>query len=367
LLDASASALWTSDGDRLVVQAASYDHAFPDMLPVQGSLVGQAVVDRAPVVSDDLASDARLDPIERATSGAWTHALVVPLFSSDDYRPIGAFCVYSARGDTGRLVGSEWDEKVLTCLAHYAALALYNTGRQETLRAIQEQHAVAETFAAVGDIAANVLHHLNNKVGSIPVRIQGIRHKCQPALLADVYLSANLDKIEHSASEALEAVRENLAHLHPIHPVPVQAAPCVAAAIEAANLPVGLQVCVEDLDPLPAVVAGQRSLTFVFENLLGNAAEAMPEGGAVRIRGIADAEWVEIVVSDDGPGIPLELHERIFEFSLSNSASARPDRLGFGLWWVKTLMVRLGGSITVESDGTHGTTFRLKFPRAEGP
>jgi signal transduction histidine kinase len=113
------------------------------------------------------------------------------------------------------------------------------------------------------------------------------------------------------------------------------------------------------------VVAGQRSLTFVFANLLGNAAEAMPEGGTVHICGLADAEWVQIEVSDDGPGIPRELHERIFEFSLPNAASAQPDRLGFGLWWVKTLMVRLGGLIAVESDGSHGTTFRLRFPRAE--
>jgi signal transduction histidine kinase len=39
--------------------------------------------------------------------------------------------------------------------------------------------------------------------------------------------------------------------------------------------------------------------------------------------------------------------------------------LGFGLWWVKTLIVRLGGSVSVESDGHRGTTFRLRLPRAQ--
>ncbi|NLS77292.1 MAG: HAMP domain-containing histidine kinase, partial [Chloroflexi bacterium] len=38
---------------------------------------------------------------------------------------------------------------------------------------------------------------------------------------------------------------------------------------------------------------------------------------------------------------------------------------GFGLWWVKTWMVRMGGSVAVESDGAHGTTFRLRLPVAE--
>ena len=37
-------------------------------------------------------------------------------------------------------------------------------------------------------------------------------------------------------------------------------------------------------------------------------------------------------------------------------------KLGFGLWWIKTLMARLGGSVAVESDGQHGTTFRLRLP-----
>ena len=73
---------------------------------------------------------------------------------------------------------------------------------------------------------------------------------------------------------------------------------------------------------------------------------------------------VEVTVSDDGPGIPPELHGRIFEFDFSGKSSRLS--IGFGLWWVKTLMARLGGSVGVESDGEHGTTFRLRLPCAEG-
>ena len=74
---------------------------------------------------------------------------------------------------------------------------------------------------------------------------------------------------------------------------------------------------------------------------------------------------MEVAVSDNGPGIAPELHDRIFEFSFSGRGAARAGKLGFGLWWVKTLMVRLGGSVVVESDGHNGTTFRLRLPRAE--
>jgi signal transduction histidine kinase len=205
---------------------------------------------------------------------------------------------------------------------------------------------------------------LNNKVGTIPVRIQGIQDKSKSALLADPYLAKNLEEIERSACEALESVRENLIHLRPIHPAPVDVAAFAIAAIDAATLPGGIQVEIRGLGELPPVIAGKQSLTLVFSNLLDNATEAMGGEGTVTIEGAASGGWVEIAVSDDGPGIPPEMHEEIFEFSFSGRTSSRPS-MGFGLWWVKTLMARLGGSVVVESDGVRGTTFRLRLPRVK--
>jgi signal transduction histidine kinase len=224
---------------------------------------------------------------------------------------------------------------------------------------------VAETFAAVGDIASNLLHHLNNKVGTIPVRVQSIQDKCRPALEADPYLTNNLTEIERCASEAMQAVRDNLSRLRPIRLEPVFVAARVLDAIHAADLPPGVKVQTEGIDSLPVVMAGGESLTFVFTNLLENAADALRGEGLVRIQGKEEPAWVEIAVSDSGPGIPPELHDRIFELNYSGRGGTRPDKLGFGLWWVKTLMARLGGSVAVESDGRHGSTFRLRLPRVE--
>ena len=80
------------------------------------------------------------------------------------------------------------------------------------------------------------------------------------------------------------------------------------------------------------------------------------------IQGASSSEWVEVSISDNGPGIPPEIQNQIFELNYSGRVSAHPGKLGFGLWWVKTLMTRLGGSVVVESDGQHGTTFRLRLP-----
>jgi signal transduction histidine kinase/putative methionine-R-sulfoxide reductase with GAF domain len=365
LLNAADSAIWTLEDDQLILPVASAGYQRDERLPLHDSLIGQAIVNRGPVTSGDVRTDPHFIRPDVARAQGWTQALIVPLLTGDDREPVGAFSVYNASSTPGRFAESEWDKKVLTCLAHYAALAVQNAAHQEALRAAQEQHAVAETFAAVGDIAANVLHHLNNKVGTIPVRIQGIQDKCQAILSSDAYLTDNLVEIEHSACEAMEAVRENLSHLHPIHLAPVDVADCVTAAIKAINPPASIQFRIDDLDDLPAVVAGKQSLILIFTNLLENAADAMQDDGAVTIRGTARDSWVEVTVSDSGPGIAPALHNRIFEFSFSGRGKARAGKLGFGLWWVKTLMVRLGGSVSVESDGHHGTTFRLRLPRAE--
>ncbi len=365
LLGGTASAIWLLDDDQLTLQAASAGHIRGERLSLQGSLTGQAILAREYVISDDVRSDLRFGWPDLARAQGWARALVVPLLAAEDSEPVGAFSVYGEAADPGRFAVSDWDKKVLTLLAHYAALAVRNAANQAALRSAEEQRATAETFAAIGDIAANLLHRLNNKVGTIPVRVEGIEDKCAAALMADPYLAANLDAIGHSAREAMEAVRESLFHLQPLPLAPVNVGSCVAEALAASHLPDEVRVVVSGLDDLPAVVAHPSGLALVFTNLLENAADAMGGAGELTIHGMARQGQVEIVVSDSGPGITPELHERIFELNFSGRRKARADKLGFGLWWVRTMMTRLGGTIGVASDGHNGTSFMLHLPCIE--
>lgn len=290
------------------------------------------------------------------------NALLMPLTMGDEAKALGMFGVFNADTDGGRSGTSEWDKKVLACLANYAVLAVQNESRQQALRASQEQHWTAETFAAVGDISANLLHNMNNKVGAIPVRVQAIQDKYHTILETDSYLANNLAEIERSAAEAMQIVQENLSHLRRIRMEKVNIAARVSDAIRAVQVPPEVQIETKGLDDLPTVIAGGQSLTFVFRNLLENAIAAMHGNGLIVIQGSSLEDWVEISITDSGPGISPELHHQIFELNFSGRAGAHPGKLGFGLWWVKTLMTRLGGSVTVESDGEHGTTFRLWLP-----
>ncbi len=341
LLGAQASAVWKREGAYLIREAACGAQDLPARLPINDA--------------HPLAQSAR-------TPDIITHAtlLAAPLLPGPGAEPLGVFGVF---GKTDR---SEWDKKVLLFLADYAAMAYQNAARQEALLQAQEQRAIAETFAAVGDVTSNLLHRINNKVGTIPVRIQGIQDKCADVLASNPYLARNLQEIERTAAEAMQSVHDSISHLRPIRIEPVNIAPRIEDAIRAADLPPGILVQTSGLQNLPLVRAGGNTLTLVFTNLLENAAAAMNGRGHILIRAEAAGDWVEITVHDDGPGIPPHLHEHIFELNFSGRAASRPGKLGFGLWWVKTLMTRLGGAVTVESDGRSGATFRLRLPRHKG-
>jgi signal transduction histidine kinase len=163
----------------------------------------------------------------------------------------------------------------------------------------------------------------------------------------------------------MQVVRESLDHLRPIQLHPVSVAAAVHEAVASIRLPEAVQVECQGLDQLPLVQAGANRLTLVFNNLLENAADAMESQGKIRLEGAVRGQWVEVRISDTGPGIPPHLHERIFEFSYSSRPSAHPGKLGFGLWWVKSLMTRFGGKVAVESASTRGTTFILNLPVAQ--
>ncbi|MCS7260038.1 MAG: GAF domain-containing sensor histidine kinase, partial [Anaerolineae bacterium] len=368
LLNAATSAIWIVSGEQLVLQATSATSSRAlarDTLPLHESLTGQAVLTGRPVIAEDVRNDPHFVRTDLAQAHNWQSALIVPIRSGEQGDAMGAFSVYRTAPDAARFRESGWDEKVLTCLAHYAALALQNAARQSALQAAQEQRAIAETFAAVGDIAANLLHQLNNQLGTIPVRVQGIQDKCHDALERDAYLASNLAEIERSASQAMATLRANLSHLHPISLTPVRVLECVQEAL--AILPPEVSVRLDGLDTLPHALASRRSLTMIFTNLLENATEAMEGHGTISISGVVRRDnHMVIAVRDDGPGIPPEWHERIFEleFSRRPSQDKQTGRLGFGLWWVKTWVQRLGGSVRVESDGCQGATFYITLPCA---
>ncbi len=111
----------------------------------------------------------------------------------------------------------------------------------------------------------------------------------------------------------------------------------------------------------PAVVRIDRiHIQQALVNLINNAAQAMPEGGVIRISsGIRDG-FGFITVTDEGSGIDQETMSRIFEPFFTTKP--RGEGTGLGLSLSKRLLEANGGSINVESEPGKGSTFHLLIP-----
>ena len=96
----------------------------------------------------------------------------------------------------------------------------------------------------------------------------------------------------------------------------------------------------------------------VFENLVNNAVDVMPDGGVLAIRVHRGLEYTSIDVADTGPGIPEEAKPRLFELFYTTKRMG----LGLGLAFSKRAMEAHGGSLSFTTELGKGTTFTIKLP-----
>lgn len=365
LLNVEHAAIWELDpreARMLALRASTRTIPPPYPVPLYGSLLGSAMFAREPAKSMDLVADPRVQRPELVLRLGLMSALIAPLIDRDG-KARGAFGVYSS---TPRDF-SDWDMRLLVCLANHAAVAIQQAQAVEQLKAARTRQVLAETFAVFGDISANLLHRVNNLIGVIPVRAQGIVDK-RPALQDDAYVAHALREIEDSARAAMEAARETMAYLRPVREQPTSIEKCYQTAVQRLAVPPHVTVTSGDLSQLPPVLAGEEQLRLVFVNLIDNAIEALgDQTGCVEVHGrVVDdpldeaRRLIEIAVKDDGPGIDAALRDKIFEPAFSTRGSAK--RMGFGLWWTRSLVQRFGGTIHVDNNPDRGCTFTVHLP-----
>ncbi|MGD8393880.1 MAG: ATP-binding protein [Candidatus Eiseniibacteriota bacterium] len=131
----------------------------------------------------------------------------------------------------------------------------------------------------------------------------------------------------------------------------------------AADKSIALEVDVDDL-PDPAHCDPLRIRQVVL-NLLGNAIKFTPAGGHVRLDALREADQFLIRVTDDGPGIPVEKRELIFDkFEQLGGGESRARGTGLGLAISRRIVEGHGGTIGVHSEPGRGSTFFIQLPAA---
>ncbi len=123
-------------------------------------------------------------------------------------------------------------------------------------------------------------------------------------------------------------------------------------------------VSVEGPDETVTVRADAKMLDRIMQNLLGNALKFTPDHGSITVGFSVDSSGLHVYVRDNGPGIPVESRERIFEKfgQASQNKNLQQYSTGLGLTFCKLAVEAHGGSIGVDSELGKGSTFWFTIP-----
>jgi two-component system cell cycle sensor histidine kinase/response regulator CckA len=243
------------------------------------------------------------------------------------------------------------------------------------LKTLEAQFVQSQKMQAIGQLAGGVAHDFNNLLTAITGHcdLLLLRHdKGDPDY-------ADLVQINQNANRAASLVGQLLAfsRKQTLTPNVIDLRDTLADHTHLLNRLVGEKVNLRlDHDPaLRPIRADKRQLEQVIMNLVVNARDAMPKGGSVRIETanvtlreelrrdravVPPGDYVRVLVSDEGTGIPPDRLQKIFEPFYTTK---RPgEGTGLGLSTAYGIMKQTGGYIFCDSVVGAGTTFSLFFP-----
>lgn len=126
-----------------------------------------------------------------------------------------------------------------------------------------------------------------------------------------------------------------------------------------------MQKLVKDIPTdLPPVYVDQEKIRQVLINLLGNATKYTPEGGKIELTVMhRTAQKIEVSITDNGPGIPAEMRDRVFEERYRLERDGEADGYGIGLSLCRRIITAHYGHIWVDDAiGKKGSCFRFTLP-----
>lgn len=233
-------------------------------------------------------------------------------------------------------------------------------------RLIEELRAA---IAARDEFIAIAAHELRNPMTPIVGQVQLLlsrarREQASPALLQGLEtLEVAVDHYIRRATTLLEITRLNAEHVR-IEPITFDLCDLVRACVRKYE-----QLATRAGSTLHCELAGPVDGTWdplateqVLDNLVSNAIR-YGDGHPVRIELESDQAWVEVRVIDHGIGVAPADRERIFQRFERGLAAPRSGGFGIGLWLSSKLVQAQGGTLVLQSEPGHGSTFIVRLPR----
>jgi len=272
-----------------------------------------------------------------------------------------------------RVVGflNLWDERVPEAFASdEIALLLEIAERLATTvenSKLYERMRERDRLAALGEMAAGLAHEIRNPLGAIKGAAQCLDPPARPGEEGEF-----LDVIVEEVNRLNGVVSEFLDYARPLKQsfgtVDINEVVARTVRLIQNELPPALTLSVDLAATLPPVEGEPEQLKQVLINLVQNGIQAFGgRGGVIRVRTrgpepLPDlrggADFVEIEVTDDGPGIPSEQQPHIFV----PFYTTKQKGTGLGLAICQRIVKNHGGSISVTSRVGEGTTFVVRLP-----
>jgi two-component system NtrC family sensor kinase len=249
-----------------------------------------------------------------------------------------------------------------------AAVLLFED--QTEKRRLQEQLLQSEKMSAIGQLIAGVAHDLNNPLASVV----GFSDLLGEAADVPPRLAEPLAVIRQEAERASAIVRNLLSfarrqegerQLQSIRPILESTHQLLKNQLMAARIELTLE-----FEPgLPQVEVHANQIKQVFVNIINNAAQAIattratPGGGRIEIATRCEPDGLSVSVSDNGPGIPEDVVQRVFEPFFSTKSEG--EGTGLGLSICLGIVKEHGGSMRVDQGGAgsgRGATFTVELP-----
>ncbi|CAB5105931.1 hypothetical protein D3OALGA1CA_3933 [Olavius algarvensis associated proteobacterium Delta 3] len=240
---------------------------------------------------------------------------------------------------------------------------LHDVTRQ---RKMERHLARTEKLASIGELASGVAHEINNPLGVIRV-YSNLIAKTEPL---DIQIAEDIRVIQKHTEQCTSVVQALLNFARASEPRKSQCdiRSClddVLAVLEPQMRKEAVTVHVEADSDLPPIVLDEPQMKQVFMNLIINAIQAMPGGGAIRVTVQTDdaLRQVHINVSDTGVGISEKHLNRIFDPFFTTKSAGKGTGLGLAVSY--GIVERHGGEITVLSAPGTGATFTVVLPLDE--
>jgi signal transduction histidine kinase len=236
----------------------------------------------------------------------------------------------------------------------------------ERVRGMLQEVERSRQMAAIGEFASQISHEIRNPLTSIKLNLQKLQRGTQRGLVAPELarpLEISLGEIERLDAVVHAVLR--LGRARALTRTLCEPSQVVARAIAATRAQLESRrvvVHAEEIDQHAPILADEALFESVIVNLLLNAADAMPNGGAVRVSITRPDERVCVRVEDDGPGIPRELRNQIF----APFYTTKPNGTGIGLSLAQRTIEEHRGTIAVVDPRIgRGAAFLIELPLAE--